>query len=96
MFTVDKLFPKSLWVTTYYSLGSIPLQLIVAFIVAILLNQAIRGLSIFRTLFYLPYITPAVAAAMLWLWLFNPDFGLLNYILSLVYLDLCGYMMRIR
>ncbi len=83
LFGRDKLFKKSLGVTTYYALGSIPLVIIAAFIVAMLLNQKVRGQSIFRTVYYLPSVVPAVAGAVLWLWLFNPDFGLLNHILSI-------------
>lgn len=84
MFTEDKLFSKSLFVTTYYSLGSVPLIIIASFFVAILLNQKVKGLSIFRTLFYLPVLVPSVANTMLWLWMFNPDFGMLNSLLSYV------------
>lgn len=83
LFGSDNLFRKSLGVTTYYALGSIPLVIIAAFIVAMLLNQKVRGQSIFRTVYYLPSVVPAVAGAVLWLWLFNPNFGLLNYILSI-------------
>jgi len=79
----DPLFKKSLGVTLYYSVGSVPLVLAIAFIVALLLNQKVRGLSFFRTAFYLPSIVPAVASAMIWIWLFNPDFGLLNQFLGI-------------
>ena len=64
--------------TFYYALGSVPLRLIFAFFLAVLLNQQIRGLPIFRTIFYLPSIIPLIASSVLWIWLFNPDFGLLN------------------
>lgn len=80
----DPLFKKSLGVTLYYSVGSVPLVLAIAFIVALLLNQKVRGLSFFRTAFYLPSIVPAVASAMIWIWLFNPDFGLLNQFLGIL------------
>ena len=80
----DKLFWKSLPVTTYYSLTSIPLTLFFAFAIAVLLNQRVIGISFFRTLLYLPSVAPTVAVAMLWLWLFNPDFGLLNYLLRVI------------
>lgn len=83
MFGRDYLFKKSLGVTTYYAFGSIPLVIVAAFIVAMLLNQKVRGQSIFRTMYYLPSVVPTVASALLWLWLFNPNFGLLNYILSM-------------
>lgn len=78
----DELFTKSVRVTLYYSLGSVPLVLLVAFIVATLLNQGVRGRSIFRTIYYLPVLMPSVANAILWLWMFNPDFGFFNSVLS--------------
>ena len=81
IFTEDRLFRKSLGVTTYYSLGSVPLRMLLAFALAVLLNQKIRALPIFRTIFYLPSIVPLIASSVLWIWLFNPDFGLLNAIL---------------
>ncbi|MBM7785153.1 carbohydrate ABC transporter permease [Tenggerimyces flavus] len=74
----DELFWKSLSVTTYYTLGSVPLILIVGFFLALLLNQRVRGLSFWRTIYYVPTLVPAIANAILWLWIFNPDFGLLN------------------
>lgn len=78
MFTADDSFFKSLWATLYYTLGAVPLLLIVAFAVALLLNQPVRGQAMFRVIYYLPAIVPIVANSMLWIWLFNPDFGLLN------------------
>ena len=78
MFTADDSFFKSLWATLYYTLGAVPLLLIAAFAVALLLNQPVRGQAVFRVIYYLPAIVPIVANSMLWIWLFNPDFGLLN------------------
>ncbi|WP_432889884.1 carbohydrate ABC transporter permease [Kribbella sp. CA-245084] len=78
MFTSDPLFLKSLGVTTYYTLGAVPLTLVVAFAIAMLLNAKVRGLGVYRTIYYLPTLVPSVANAVLWLWIFNPDFGLLN------------------
>jgi len=80
--TSDSTFAKSLYVTTYYSLFSVPVCLAIAFLIALMLNQRVRGLSVFRTIFYLPTIVPSIASTMLWLWLFNPDFGLLNLLLE--------------
>lgn len=74
----DDLFWKSLGVTWYYTLGAVPLTLVVAFAIALLLNARVRGLGIYRTIYYLPTLVPSVANAVLWLWIFNPDFGLLN------------------
>jgi multiple sugar transport system permease protein len=83
MFVEDELFRKSLFATLYYSFGSVPLVILVAFLVALLLNQKVRGLPIFRTIYYLPVIVPSIASTMLWLWLFNPDFGLFNSMLKI-------------
>jgi multiple sugar transport system permease protein len=77
----DQLFWKSLSATTYYTLGAVPLSLLVAFAVAMLLNQRVRGLPVWRTIFYLPTLVPAIANVVLWIWIFNPDFGLLNSLL---------------
>jgi multiple sugar transport system permease protein len=74
----DDLFYKSAGVTIYYSLLSVPTSIVFAFALAMLLNQRLRGITIFRTIFYLPSLVPVFASSMLWLWLFNPDFGLLN------------------
>ncbi|MEV0195670.1 sugar ABC transporter permease [Nonomuraea sp. NPDC050691] len=77
----DELFWKSLSATTYYTLGAVPLTLIVSFAVAMLLNQKVRGLPLWRTIFYLPTLVQAIANVVLWIWIFNPDFGLLNSLL---------------
>jgi multiple sugar transport system permease protein len=80
----DPVFWHSLRVTLVYSLTAVPLNLTVGLGVAILLNQKVRGLTLFRTVFYLPSLVGGVAMAMLWVWIFNPEFGLLNWLLSLV------------
>ncbi|MFC5834246.1 carbohydrate ABC transporter permease [Nonomuraea insulae] len=77
----DELFWTSLSATTYYTLGAVPLVLIVSFAVAMLLNEKVRGLAFWRTVFYLPTLVPAIANVVLWIWIFNPDFGLLNSLL---------------
>jgi len=82
MFVEDDLFRKSMFATIYYAFGSVPLVILVAFLVALLLNARVKGLSIFRTIYYLPVIVPSIASTMLWLWLFNPDFGLFNALLK--------------
>ncbi len=82
--TEDKVFWPSLGRTFYYMLASVPLGLLGSLLLASLLNQRVRGESIFRTLFYLPSLTPAAAAALLWVWLLHYEVGLVNYILSLI------------
>ncbi len=77
----DDLFWKSLSVTLYFTLVSVPLSLAISFAVALLMNVKVRGIAFFRTLFYMPSIVPAVASAVLWVWVFNSEFGLLNSML---------------
>ncbi|MBN1400539.1 MAG: sugar ABC transporter permease [Anaerolineae bacterium] len=82
--TEDKLFWTSLGRTFYYVAASVPLGLLGSLLLAALLNQRVRGESIFRTLFYLPSLTPSAAAALLWVWILNYDVGLVNFLLSYV------------
>jgi len=77
----DDLFWKSLAVTFYFTLGSVPLSLALSFAVALLMNVNVRGITLFRMLFYLPSIVPLVVSAVLWLWIFNSELGLLNAVL---------------
>ncbi len=78
----DPLFKKSLWNTFYYTIFSIPLGMAGGLALALLLNQKVKGLPVFRTLFYLPSVTSGVAVALLWKWIFNPEFGIANAILG--------------
>jgi multiple sugar transport system permease protein len=75
---VDPLFWQSLRVTFTFTLVSVVLFQALAFMVALLMNVKVRGIALFRTIYYLPSIVPVVANAMLWSWVFNSDFGLLN------------------
>ena len=81
----DPLVYTALWNTAYYSLLSVPLGLAVALFLALLLNQRIRGIGIFRTIFYMPSVIGGVATLMMWLYIFDPDFGLLNTMLRYVH-----------
>jgi multiple sugar transport system permease protein len=76
--TQDDLFVKSLWNTVYYTALSVPLGVVGSLAAALLLNVKVKGQAWFRTAYYLPAVTSAVAASVLWMWVFNPDFGLLN------------------
>ncbi|HMO04260.1 MAG TPA: extracellular solute-binding protein [Kiritimatiellia bacterium] len=81
MFSQDDLFWKSLGNTLFMVIG-IPLGMAVGLGMAILLTQKVRGIAVWRTLFYLPSIVPMVAASILWIWIFNPQSGLLNGLLA--------------
>ena len=74
----DDLFWKSLRVTTVYCLAAVPGTVIVGYLIALLLNQKVRLMPLWRTVFFLPSIVPAIAAAYLWSWLLNPELGLVN------------------
>lgn len=82
LFTEDPLFWKSLKVTILYAVIAVPLGIAGSLGLAMLLNTKVKGIPLFRTLFYLPSLVPAVATAVLWQWLFNTDNGLLNQILG--------------
>lgn len=81
---LDPLFWKSLWNTLYITLFGVPLSLVIGLGIAVLLNAEIKGMPIYRTFFYLPSIVPAVATAILWLWLLNPQFGWISIILRAI------------
>jgi multiple sugar transport system permease protein len=74
----DPLFWKSLWNTVYFVVLWVPLGLTFCLMAAMLLNQGVRGQSIFRTLYYIPSITPIVAVSVLWMWVLDPTWGLVN------------------
>lgn len=78
----DKLFWQSLKVTSFYVGGLVPLQMMIAFLLALFLNVKIKGLSFFRTTFYMPVIVPIFASAIIWLWILNPEFGLANALIT--------------
>jgi multiple sugar transport system permease protein len=77
----DKLFYKSLSVTFYYAMLAVPFTIISSLLLAVLLNQKIKGQAIFRTLYYTPSIISGVSVSFLWSWLLNPQFGVVNSLL---------------
>ncbi|MHB9035528.1 MAG: carbohydrate ABC transporter permease [Armatimonadota bacterium] len=77
----DPVFYTSLYNTAYYAIFATPIGLGVAFLLALLLNQKVKGMALFRTMFFVPSIVPMVAGSVLWLWLLNPQYGLINTIL---------------
>ncbi|MDW8098249.1 MAG: sugar ABC transporter permease [Anaerolineae bacterium] len=85
IFTKDIDFWPAIRITILYAFFSVPLGIAGSLLVAILLSTNIRGLGVYRTIYYLPSILPAVATALLWRWLFNPDAGLLNNLLRPIF-----------
>ena len=80
----DEVFWTSLGNTAYYAAVALPVGMVVAIAIALLLNTKVRGMTVYRTIFFLPSIVPIVAMAILWLWIFNGQYGVLNYSLSLL------------
>ncbi len=89
----DDVFWTSLSNTAYFVVFSVPLNLLGAFLLALLLNQRwIRGLAFFRTIFFIPSILPLVATSVLWIWVFNPQYGLVNTLLGYVGINGPGWL----
>lgn len=86
MFVSDTLFWKSLYNTGYYVFFAVPLGIIGSLLLALLMNQKVRGVPIFRTMVYVPSIVSGVAVAYLWMWLLDPNIGLVNYVLRSLHL----------
>lgn len=77
----DPFFYQSIKVTLYFVLLNVPAGIIASFLVAVLLNKKVKGWPVFRVIFYIPTIVPIIATTMIWMWLMNPDFGLINSVL---------------
>lgn len=88
----DPLFYKSISNTLYIVLFAVPLGMVAAFAMALLLNQKVRGLAAYRTAYFIPSIVPAVASAALWLYVLQPQWGLLNGFLESIGIDGPGWL----
>lgn len=84
LLTADPLFWRSLGNTAYYVGGRVPLVLLLALLVAILLNQRVPIRNVLRTVYYLPTVTPEVAMFLLWVWMFEPNVGIINSLLAML------------
>jgi multiple sugar transport system permease protein len=92
----DPLFWLSLKITLIYTAVHVPLAIAGGFALALLLNQNIRFVALWRTVFYLPAVVSGVAVALLWLWVFNPELGLANRFLGLFGLEPVGWLLSTR
>lgn len=88
----DPVFWTTLYNTLYYTVFFVPLSTVVAIGFALLLNMKLRGLGVYRTIFYLPSIVPVVASSAIWIWLFNPSTGLINSFLRLFRIQGPGWL----
>lgn len=89
-FTADDLFWPTVARTFVYTAFVVPLSVFGALLTAILLNQKLRATTFYRTVFFLPHLTPVVAAIYIWLWLLNPQYGMLNEIIWQIGVFLTG------
>jgi multiple sugar transport system permease protein len=80
----DELFWKSFWVTAYYTFALVPTSIIISLAIALLMNQKVAGIGLWRTLYYLPSVVQGVAVAVLWGFVLNPRFGLINAGLEMI------------
>lgn len=85
--TKDPLFWQSLKVTALYTVLAVPAGLVLGFGLAVLMNQQLRGVTVYRTLYYLPSILSGVPVLILWSFVFNRDFGILNWMLGFIGVD---------
>ena len=82
LFLDDSLFWISLYNTGFYIIFSVPLGIVIGVTIALFLNLKVKGMAIYRTIYFLPSIVPFVASAVLWMWILNPQFGLMNVLLD--------------
>lgn len=82
IFTKDFFFSKSVFVTLYFALGAVISGIVYSFTVAMLLNQKVPGRSFWRSVYFIPYIMPAIATNVVWSWLYDPNFGAFNFVLK--------------
>lgn len=87
MFTRDRLFWQALKVTAIYTAAYVPLEMVGGLVLALVMNQNLRGIGVYRTIYYLPSVLPGVAFVVLWMWILHPEAGLLNTLLSYVGID---------
>jgi multiple sugar transport system permease protein len=92
LFTSDPRFWRAVRNTLYYALFSVPLGIVTGLLLALLLNQKVKGIRLFRTLFYLPNVVSSVASALLWMWILEPNFGLLNTMLAKIGISGPGWL----
>jgi multiple sugar transport system permease protein len=88
----DRVFWVALKNTALYAIFALPLGLLMAFSLALLLSSNVKAVGLYRTFVFLPSLTPLVASAMVWIWIFNSQYGVLNHILSIATFGLVGHV----
>jgi multiple sugar transport system permease protein len=83
----DPVFWTSVWNTLFYTVIRVPIAIFLSLILAVLVNQAVGGMRWFRTMYFIPSIVTGVVLSVLWLWIFNPEYGLINAALARINID---------
>jgi len=78
----SEMFWKIFGNTFYYVALNVPFSLVIPLLIAVVMNQKLKGIKIFRTIYFLPVVSSVVAVALVWSWLYKPEYGLLNYFLN--------------
>jgi multiple sugar transport system permease protein len=81
----SEIFWRVLWNTLYYVILNVPFNIIIPLLAALLLNQKLKGIKFFRTIYFLPVVSSMVAVALVWSWLYKPEYGLLNFLLKKIF-----------
>ena len=92
----DRYFWLVLKNTVYYTAVGVPISLLTGLLLALLLNRNIPGETIFRVIYYIPTVTSAVAIGLVWRWLYNPEFGLINSMLRMIGINGPGWLSDIN
>ncbi|WP_309120697.1 sugar ABC transporter permease [Paenibacillus sp.] len=92
LFSEDPLFWESLYNTLYYVAFSVPLSTVAGVLMAVLLNQKVKGIGVWRTIFYLPSVVSIIVVSLLWQWIFDPSFGLINSALAQIGIEGPGWL----
>ena len=80
---VDPKIQQSIWNTLKYMISEVPLSIAISLVLAVLLNKKIVGRSAYRMIFFLPMVAAPAAIAMVWKWLYNTDYGLINNVFNI-------------
>ena len=92
----DPTFWQVLKNTLFYTVISIPLSMLLSFLLALFMNQKIKGITIYRTIYFIPVVSSMVAVSLMWRWIYNADFGLLNYFLGLLRIEPVSWLTDTR
>ncbi len=79
----DGLFYKVLWNTLFYAFVTAVFSIVIPLILAYALDRKIKGAALYKTAYFLPYVTPMIVIALVWAWIFDPNYGILNWLLGL-------------